>query len=87
MNNSRLLGWMTVFAGGARAVPRSEVDRLEPLPFSSHDDRIRLPRVGPGVARALIAARMRQPAFSFWPKLDWCRGKDSNLYSLAEKGF
>ena len=44
----------------ARAVPRSEVGRLEPLPGCGLDGRVRLSRRGPGVARGLIAARMRQ---------------------------
>ena len=40
-----------------RAVRRSEVGPLEPLPGSGLDGRVRLPRMGAGVTRTLIAAR------------------------------
>ena len=49
-------------AGGAILGVAAMLGRMEPLPGIGLDSSVRLPSMGPGVARALIAARMQQPA-------------------------
>jgi alkanesulfonate monooxygenase SsuD/methylene tetrahydromethanopterin reductase-like flavin-dependent oxidoreductase (luciferase family) len=48
--------------GVGRGIVPYEVARFGTSSGRGLDGRVRLPRMGPGVARALIAARMRQSA-------------------------